>query len=122
MSESKSTLVRGIFIREFVSEKGTRILNVAFNVTEIIRFLKDNYNKDKNGNCWTNTKFVPNKNVGDNKLSHTALLDDFYFNDAESALKELADEFLEETDENIAKKERAIIEADKQASLDELPM
>ena len=122
MSESKSTLVRGIFIREFVSEKGTRILNVAFNVTEIIRFLKDNYNKDKNGNCWTNTKFVPNKNVGENKLSHTALLDDFYFNDAESALKELADEFLEETDENIAKKERAIIEADKQASLDELPM
>ena len=122
MSESKSTLVRGIFIREFVSEKGTRILNVAFNVTEIIRFLKDNYNKDKNGNCWTNTKFVPNKNVGENKLSHTALLDDFYFNDAESALKELADEFLEETDENIAKKEQAIIEADKQASLDELPM
>tara|TARA_R110002051_G_scaffold270280_1_gene330757 strand:- start:13 stop:381 length:369 start_codon:yes stop_codon:yes gene_type:complete len=122
MSESKSTLVRGIFIREFVSPKGTRILNVAFNVAEIIRFLKDNYNKDKNGNCWTNTKFVPNKNVGENKLSHTALLDDFYFNDAESALKELADEFLEETDENIAKKEQAIIEADKQASLDELPM
>lgn len=120
MKENQNTLVQGMFIREFVSKKGTSIFNVALNTTELIRFLKDNYNKDRNGNLWTNIKIVPNNETTKSGLTHTALLDNYYFNDAEEAVKELAAEVLEEeileeeVDEQIAEKEQTMIQAEKE--------
>ena len=122
MSENKNTLVQGMFIREYVSKKGTSIFNVAINTTNLMRFLKDNYNKDRNGNLWTNIKIVPNNETTENGLTHTALLDNYYFRDEEAAAEKLAAEILveeeipEEVDEQIAEKEKAAIEADKQES------
>ena len=118
--EENSTLVKGVFIKEFVSKKGTSIFNVAFNTIEFMNFLKENHNKDKNGKLWTNIKFVPNKKVSDTGLSHTALLDTYYFANAEEAAEEIASEFLEENDEQIHEKEEALIEAEIEEEEDNL--
>ena len=121
MSEkSQNTLVQGMFIREYISKKGTSIFNVAINTTNLMEFLKDNYNKDRNGNLWTNIKIVPNKETSENGLTHTPLLDNYYFRDEEEAVKELAAEVLEEeileeeVDEQIAEKEQTMIQAEKE--------
>tara|TARA_Y100000310_G_C19982132_1_gene490284 strand:- start:78 stop:443 length:366 start_codon:yes stop_codon:yes gene_type:complete len=119
MSEkSQNTLVRGMFIREYISKKGTSIFNVAINTVNLTRFIKDNYNKDRNGNLWTNIKIVPNKETTENGLTHTPLLDNYYFRDEETEIKKLASEVLEEeVDDKIVEKEQATIEAEKQEDL-----
>ena len=61
-------------------------------------------NEDAKGNQWINLKLWPNNNVGDNKLSHTPVLNDWVPN-AEQALDALAAHVLTPSAE-----ERAITE------------
>ena len=89
MSETKNTLAKGMFVREHTFNSGTKILNVSINVADFCSFVKDNMNADSKGNQWVNLKLIPNKNVGDNKLSHTPILNDYTPN-AERALENLA--------------------------------
>ena len=89
MSETKNTLAKGMFVREHTFNSGTKILNVSINVADFCSFVKDNMNADSKGNQWVNLKLIPNKNVGDNKLSHTPILNDYTPN-AEQVLDALA--------------------------------
>ena len=105
MSENKNTLARGMFVREHTFNSGTKVLNVSINVADFCSFVKDNMNEDSNGNQWVNLKLIPNKNVGDNKLSHTPILNDYVRKTGEQALQSLAAEVLTPSAE-----ERAITE------------
>ena len=89
MSETKNTLAKGMFVREHTFNSGTKILNLSINVADFCSFVKDNMNADSKGNQWVNLKLIPNKNVGDNKLSHTPILNDYTPN-AEQVLDALA--------------------------------
>ena len=120
MSETKNTLAQGMFVREHTFKNGTRVMNVAINVSEFSNFILENMSEDENGNNWINLKFIPNTNVGENKLSHTPILNDYVRKpkDPTELLQKLASVTIieEEVDEKIAEKEQAIIEADKQES------
>ena len=91
MSENKNTLAKGMFVREHTFDSGTKILNVSINVADFCSFVKDNMNTDSNGSQWVNLKLIPNKNVGDNKLSHTPILNDYTPKNADRALNALAE-------------------------------
>ena len=106
MSENKNTLAKGMFVREHTFNSGTKVLNVSINVADFCSFIKDNMNEDTNGNQWVNLKLIPNKNVGENKLSHTPILNDYIRQNAEQALESLAAEVLTPSAE-----EREITEA-----------
>lgn len=106
MSENKNTLAKGMFVREHTFNSGTKVLNVSISVADFCSFIKDNMNEDTNGNQWVNLKLIPNKNVGENKLSHTPILNDYIRQNAEQALESLAAEVLTPSAE-----ERAITEA-----------
>ena len=93
MSENKNTLAKGMFVREHTFSNGTKVLNVAINVADFCSFVKDNMNEGSN------------KNVGDNKLSHTPILNDYIKPNAEQALQSLAAQVLTPSAE-----ERAITE------------
>ena len=90
MSENKNTLAKGMFVREHTFNSGTKVLNVSINVADFCSFVKDNMNEDSNGNQWVNLKLIPNKNVGENKLSHTPILNDYVRKTGEQALESLA--------------------------------
>ena len=105
MSENKNTLAKGMFVREHTFNSGTKVLNVSINVADFCSFVKDNMNEDSNGNQWVNLKLIPNKNVGENKLSHTPILNDYVRKTGEQALQSLAAEVLTPSAE-----ERAITE------------
>ena len=105
MSENKNTLAKGMFVREHTFNSGTKVLNVSINVAEFCSFVKDNMNEDSNGNQWVNLKLIPNKNVGENKLSHTPILNDYVRKTGEQALQSLATQGLTPSAE-----ERAIVE------------
>ena len=107
MSENKNTLAKGMFVREHTFNSGTKVLNVSINIADFCSFVKDNMNEDSNGNQWVNLKLIPNKNVGENKLSHTPILNDYVKQNAEKALEELASEVLVTP----SAEERAITEA-----------
>ena len=92
MSETKNTLAKGMFVREHTFNSGTKVLNVSISVADFCSFVKDNMNEDSNGNQWINLKLIPNKNVGENKLSHTPILNDYIRQNAEQALVNLAKE------------------------------
>ena len=94
MSETKNTLAQGMFVREHTFKNGTRVMNVAINVSEFSNFILENMSEDENGNNWVNLKFIPNTNVGENKLSHTPILNDYIRQNAEQALESLAAEVL----------------------------
>ena len=94
MSENKNTLAQGMFVREHTFNSGTKVLNVSINVAEFCSFVKDNMNEDSNGNQWVNLKLIPNKNIGENKLSHTPILNDYVRKTGEQALQSLATEVL----------------------------
>ena len=97
MAESKNTLAKGMFVREYVAKSGTSIYNVAINVAEFCTFVKENYNKDANGNLWVNLKVIPNKQTKENGLTHTVILDDYYTRaDAETSFKKLVDDIEKE--------------------------
>ena len=106
MSENKNTLAQGMFVREHTFNSGTKVLNVSINVADFCSFVQDNMNEDTNGNQWVNLKLIPNKNVGENKLSHTPVLNDYIRQNAEQALESLAAEVITPSAE-----ERAITEA-----------
>ena len=125
MSENKNTLAKGMFVREHTFNSGTKVLNVSINVADFCSFVKDNMNEDSNGNQWVNLKLIPNKNVGENKLSHTPILNDYVRKTGEQALQSLAAEVLTPNAE-----ERAITEtptkktrkkATKKVIADDLP-
>ena len=105
MSENKNTLAKGMFVREHTFNSGTKVLNVSINVADFCSFVKDNMNEDSNGNQWVNLKLIPNKNVGENKLSHTPILNDYVRKTGEQALDALAAEVITPSAE-----ERAIVE------------
>ena len=105
MSENKNTLAKGMFVREHTFNSGTKILNVSINVADFCSFVKDNMNEDSNGNQWVNLKLIPNKNVGENKLSHTPILNDYIRKTGEQALDALAAKVLTPSAE-----EREIVE------------
>ena len=107
MAESKNTLAQGMFIREHTFNSGTKVMNVSINVVDFCAFVKEHMNEDSKGNKWINLKLIPNKNVGDNKLSHTPILNDYVRQNAEQALEELASEVLVTP----SAEERAITEA-----------
>ena len=94
MSENKNTLAKGMFVREHTFNSGTKILNVSINVAEFCSFIEGNMVIDSKDRKWVNLKLIPNKNVGDNKLSHTPILNDYVRQNAEKALDELASEVL----------------------------
>ena len=105
MSETKNTLAQGMFVREHTFNSGTKVLNVSINIADFCSFVKDNMNEDSNGNQWVNLKLIPNKNVGENKLSHTPILNDYVRKTGEQALDALAAEVIKPSAE-----ERAIVE------------
>ena len=105
MSEKQNTLAKGMFVREHTFNSGTKVLNVSINVADFCSFVKDNMNEDSNGNQWVNLKLIPNKNVGENKLSHTPILNDYIRKTGEQALDALAAKVLTPSAE-----ERAIVE------------
>ena len=105
MSENKNTLAKGMFVREHTFNSGTKVLNVSINVADFCSFVQDNMNEDSNGSQWVNLKLIPNKNIGENKLSHTPILDDYIRKTGEQALQSLAAEVLTPNAE-----ERAITE------------
>ena len=125
MSENKNTLAKGMFVREHTFSNGTKVLNVAINVADFCSFVKDNMNEGSNDSQWVNLKLIPNKNVGENKLTHTPILNDYIRQNAEQALQSLAAEVLTPSAE-----ERAITEAptkktrkkaSKKVTADDLP-
>ena len=82
-------------------------------------------NEGSNDSQWVNLKLIPNKNVGENKLTHTPILNDYIRQNAEQALQSLAAEVLTPSAE-----ERAITEtptkktrkkASKKVTADDLP-
>ena len=105
MAESKNTLAQGMFIREHTFNSGTNVMNVSINVVDFCSFVKEYMNEDTNGNKWINLKLIPNKNVGENKLSHTPILNDYIRKTGEQALQSLAAEVITPSAE-----ERAIVE------------
>ena len=92
MAESKNTLAQGMFIREHTFNSGTKVMNVSINVIDFCSFIKEHMTEDTKGNKWINLKLIPNKNVGENKLSHTPILNDYIRQNAEQALVNLAKE------------------------------
>ena len=88
MAENKNVLANGMFVKEYTYKTGTKILNVSVNCEKFIAFCKDNYTKDKNGNCWTNIKIIPNKEIKDNGWTHTAILDTYYVSETKDELLE----------------------------------
>jgi len=92
MSENKNTLAKGMFVREHTFNSGTKVINLSINVVEFCSFATGNMNEDAKGNKWINLKLIPNKNVGENKLSHTPILNDYIKQNAEQALINLAKE------------------------------
>ena len=125
MSETKNTLAKGMFVREHTFNSGTKVLNVSINVADFCSFVKDNMNEGSNDSQWVNLKLIPNKNVGENKLTHTPILNDYIRQNAEQALQSLAAEVLTPSAE-----ERAITEtptkktrkkASKKVTADDLP-
>ena len=125
MSENKNTLAKGMFVREHTFSNGTKVLNVAINVADFCSFVKDNMNEGSNDSQWVNLKLIPNKNVGENKLTHTPILNDYIRQNAEQALQSLAAEVLtpsaeeREITEAPAKKTRK--KASKKVTADDLP-
>ena len=105
MSEKQNTLAQGMFVREHTFNSGTKVLNVSINVADFCSFVQDNMNEDSNGSQWVNLKLIPNKNIGENKLSHTPILNDYIKPNAEQALQSLAAQVLTPSAE-----ERAITE------------
>ncbi len=105
MSENKNTLAQGMFVREHTFNSGTKVLNVSISVADFCSFVKDNMNEDSNGNQWVNLKLIPNKNIGENKLSHTPILNDYVRKTGEQALESLAAQVITPSAE-----ERAITE------------
>ena len=104
MSENKNTLAKGMFVREHTFDSGTKILNVSINVADFCSFVGDNMNVDSKGNQWVNLKLIPNKNIADNKLSHTPILNEYVPN-ADKALEILQSKVLRPSVE-----ERVIVE------------
>ena len=105
MAESKNTLAQGMFIREHTFNSGTKVMNVSINVVDFCSFIKEHMTEDTKGNKWINLKLIPNKNVGENKLSHTPILNDYVRQNAEQALEDLASQVITPSAE-----ERAIVE------------
>ena len=105
MSENKNTLAKGMFVREHTFNSGTKVLNVSINVADFCSFVRDNMNEDSNGSQWVNLKLIPNKNIGENKLSHTPILNDYVRKTGEQALESLAAQVITPSAE-----ERAITE------------
>ena len=90
MSKKQNTLAKGMFVRQHTFNSGTTVINLSVKPVDFCQFMKDNMTEDSKGNKWVNIRLLPNKNVGDNKLSHTPILNEYTPKTAEQAVQDLA--------------------------------
>jgi hypothetical protein len=50
---------------------------LSIKAQDFYEFMKANFVEDKKGSKWVNLKLIPNKSIGENKLTHTPILNDF---------------------------------------------
>ena len=89
MQKQENKLANGMFIKEHTFKLGTTIYNVQIKCTDFIQMMKDNAKGDRKGGQWLNLKLIPNKTIGENKLTHTPILNDF----KPQAVKKPAEEY-----------------------------
>lgn len=77
MQKSVNTLANGMFVKEHTFNSGTKIINLSIKAKDFVEFMKSNFVEDKKGSKWVNLKLIPNKTIGENKLTHTPILNDF---------------------------------------------
>lgn len=77
MQKSVNTLANGMFVKEHTFNSGTKIINLSIKANDFVQFMKSNLVEDKKGSKWVNLKLIPNKTIGENKLTHTPILNDF---------------------------------------------
>jgi len=77
MQKSVNTLANGMFVKEHTFNSGTKIINLSIKANDFVQFMKSNFVEDKKGSKWVNLKLIPNKSIGENKLTHTPILNDF---------------------------------------------
>jgi hypothetical protein len=77
MQKSVNTLANGMFVKEHTFNSGTKIINLSIKANDFVQFMKSNFVEDKKGSKWVNLKLIPNKTIGENKLTHTPILNDF---------------------------------------------
>ena len=77
MQKSVNTLANGMFVKEHTFNSGTKIINLSIKAKDFYEFMKANFVEDKKGSKWVNLKLIPNKTIGENKLTHTPILNDF---------------------------------------------
>jgi len=125
MSENKNTLAKGMFVREHTFNSGTKVIKLSINPIDFCQFMKENMSDDVNGNKRVAITLWPVKEIKDNGLSHTPVLNEYMRKTAEQAINDLATEALTPSAE-----ERAITEtptkktrkkASKKVTADDLP-
>ena len=89
MQKSVNTLANGMFVKEHTFNSGTKIINLSIKADDFVQFMKSNLVEDKKGSKWVNLKLIPNKTIGENKLTHTPILNDF----KPQAVKKPAEEY-----------------------------
>ena len=77
MQKQENKLANGMFIKEHTFKSGTTIYNVQIKCADFFQMMKDNAKGDRKGDKWLNLKLIPNKSIGENKLTHTPILNDF---------------------------------------------
>lgn len=112
-TNNKGTLVPNMFIKEHTYKTGTTVTNVSIKLPDFVNFCRENMRKTEKGDYFINFKFIPNKNVGENKLSHTPILDEYWHKDVNN----LANDVFESSQEDMEKENRK----QKDAVGDELP-
>ena len=77
MQKSVNTLANGMFVKEHTFNSGTKIINLSIKANDFVQFMESNFVEDRKGSKWVNLKLIPNKSIGENKLTHTPILNDF---------------------------------------------
>ena len=78
MQKSVNTLANGMYVKEHTFNSGTKVINLSIKANDFVQFMKSNLHEDGKGSKWVNLKLIPNKSIGENKLSHTPILDNWF--------------------------------------------
>ena len=105
MHKSVNTLANGMYVKEHTFKSGTKVINLSVKCADFYEFMKQYKHVDRKGNAWLNLKLIPNKNVGDNNLTHTPILNEFTPKVADEAMNNLAQDVFKPSVE-----ERQIVE------------
>lgn len=112
--QKQNKLANGMFVREHTFKTGTKVINLSIKAADFYQFMKNNITPaDRQGHTWLNLKLIPNKTIGDNKLSHTPILNEYIPNNADKAMNNLA----LETFQKPSVQERQIVETPEAAAL-----